>query len=68
MGNQQKTVAENYSIKTENEALKARIVELEAKYGSACKAYYNMKKLAESKDRTIERLEGKILSLVNDYV
>ena len=68
MGNQQKTLAENYSIKTENEALKARIVELEAKYGSACKAYYNMKKLAESKDRTIERLEGKILSLVNDYV
>ena len=68
MGNQQKTVAENYSIKTENEALKARIVELEAKYGSACKAYYNMKKLVESKDRTIERLEGKILSLVNDYV
>ena len=68
MANQQKTIAENYSIKTENEALKARIVELEAKYGSACKAYYNMKKLAESKDRTIERLEGKILSLVNDYV
>lgn len=68
MANQQKTVAENYSIKTENEALKARITELEAKYGSACKAYYNMKKLAESKDRTIERLEGKILSLVNDYV
>ena len=68
MANQQKMVEQNYNTKTENEKLKAGIKELEAKYMKACKAYYDMKASAESKDKTIERLERKILSLANDYV
>lgn len=68
MANQQKMVVEGYNLKTENEKLKADIKALEAKYGKACKAYSAMKAEAESKDKTIERLERKILSLVNAYV
>ena len=68
MANQEKMIAENYSMKTENEKLNAHIEELEAKYKKACKAYYVMKKNAEIKDETIARLEKKILSLVNAYV
>lgn len=68
MANQEKMIAENYSMKTENEKLNTQIKELEAKYKKACKAYYVMKKSAENKDETIARLEKKILSLVNAYV
>ena len=68
MANQQKMVVEGYNLKTENENLKAQVKETELKYMKACKAYYDMKASAESKDKTIERLERKILSLVNVYV
>lgn len=68
MANQQKMVVEGYNLKTENEKLKAQVKETELKYMKACKAYYDMKAKAESKDKVIERLERKILSLVNAYV
>ena len=71
--------AENQKLKAENAMLKVRLDKLEGKYAKACKAYCGLKELArenvidanktiESKDRVIEKLERKILSLVNDYV
>ena len=68
MENHEKLIAENYAMKTENENLKARVNELDEKYRKACKAYCMQKKTIESKDRAIERLQIKILNLVNDYV
>ena len=68
MPNHETAIAENSRLRAENERLKSRIKEIEDRYGKACKAYHDMKGIAESKDVIIERLERKILMLVNDYV
>lgn len=68
MPNHETAIAENSRLRAENENLRSRVKEIEDRYGKACKAYHDMKEIAENKNVVIERLERKILMLVNDYV
>lgn len=66
------TTAEFQKLRSENKVLKARVSALEKAFNDlkdlAKKEVINRDKTIASKDRVIERLERKILSLVNDYV